>query len=111
MADDLDFKRLASVAEAPYGPERKAPAWLKSRTYTALVQRQQESGPLLSLTGSKQNGRKLCVFEELVQIAPVGARTESAFFCKVCHARLLAEHIENAPIWWPGCPYVRFQNR
>lgn len=111
MADDLNFEHLASLADSSPELEIRAPARVKSRTYTALIRRQQESGPLLSLTGSKRSGRKLCVFEELVQIAPVGARTESAFFCKVCHARLLAEQIENAPIWWPGCPYVRFQNR
>jgi hypothetical protein len=29
----------------------------------------------------------------------------------VCHARVLAERLEHAPIYWPHCPYVRFQNR
>jgi len=111
MADGFDFERLAGLADGGGEPEMKAPAALKSRTYTALMRRQQESGPLLSLTGSKQSGRKLCVFEELIQIAPVGTRTESAFFCQVCHARVLAEHLEHAPIWWLGCPYVSFQNR
>ena len=111
MADELNFERLSSLTDGGRDPEMTAPARLKSRTYTALIRRQQESGPLLGLTGSKQSGRKLCVFEELVQIAPVGTGTESAFFCQVCHARVLAENLEHAPIWWPGCPYVRFQNR
>ncbi|MEK7404555.1 MAG: hypothetical protein AAB225_05560 [Acidobacteriota bacterium] len=111
MADELDFQRLASLASDEQAPEIEAPARLKSRTYTALIHRQRESGPLLGLTASKRSGRKLCVFEELVEIAPVGSKMESVFFCQVCHARVLAENFEHAPIWWAGCPYVRFQNR
>jgi hypothetical protein len=90
--------------------EYKAPARLKSRIYTALVRAQQESGPLASVRETKRAGRKLCVFEELVQIAPVGEAARSRFFCNVCHARLLAEAMEKPPIWWPGCPYAAFKN-
>jgi hypothetical protein len=31
--------------------------------------------------------------------------------CQVCHARMLAEHLDNAPIYWPHCPYVKFQEK
>ena len=88
-----------------------APSKLKARTYTALVQAQQQDGPLLDVSACKESGSRLCVFEELVQIAPVGQTAKSMFYCSVCHARVLAENVEDAPIWWPHCPYVGFQNR
>lgn len=100
------FEDLAS--EIPVLP---APAKLKSRIYSALLLEQVESGPLLSLSECKTGGRALCVFESLVQIAPVGQTIESINYCRICHARVLAERFENAPIYWPGCPYAGFQNR
>jgi hypothetical protein len=90
------------------GDKRSAPARLKSRIYTALIRAQQEDGPLETVSATKQAGRALCVFEELVHIAPVGESAKSKFCCTVCHARILAEHMANAPIWWPHCPYAAF---
>ncbi len=104
------FEALAAEPPVP-APEPPAPSRLKSRIYSALVQRQAESGPLLSVTQSRAAGRKLCVFEDLVRIAPVGERAKSRNFCRVCHARILGESVEGAPIYWWGCPYVEFQNR
>ena len=89
----------------------KASSRLKSKLYSALVARQSQDGPLLSLCATKDSGRKLCVFEALVQIAPVGESVKCMNVCHVCHARVLGEHIENAPVFWPGCPYAQFQNR
>ena len=89
----------------------QAPSRLKSRIYSALIARQQSDGPLLNLSEVKARGRRLCVFEELVQIAPVGEAAKQPNFCRVCHARILAENFENAPVYWSGCPYARFQNR
>lgn len=89
----------------------KAPSNLKSKIYSAVVQRQLHDGPLLSLSESKSSGRTLCVFEELVRIAPVGEPTKRLNFCRICHARVLGERLDNAPIYWSGCPYVQFQNR
>lgn len=109
MADELFFEQLTKRADDASMPELKAPARLKSRTYTALIHAQQRTGPLLDLSATKQSGRRLCVFEHLVQITPVGREVESKFFCQVCHARVLAENLEHAPIYWKGCPYVRFQ--
>ena len=83
-----------------------APARLKAKVYSTLMLRQAETGPLLSLTENNAHGHELCVFEELVRIAPVGERAKSLNICRLCHARVLAEHIENAPIYWNGCPYV-----
>ena len=58
----------------------------------------------------QRGGWALCVFEELVQIAP-GQMIKSLNYCRVCHARLLGERLKRAPIYWSGCPYVGFQSR
>ena len=87
----------------------RAPSSLKARIYSALVQSQGEHGRLASLSDSKRDGHVLCVFEQLVQIAPAGKAVDSLNFCRVCHARVLAEHFDHPPIYWSGCPYVRFK--
>src|SRR5574341_1056530 len=99
MNNDQFFDQI--VREAPGARLDSAPGKLKSRLYTSLVRAQQLEGPLVSLTATKREGRELCVFEELVEIAPVGTAAKSAFCCTTCHARLLAEHLEHPPIWWP----------
>ena len=105
--DDLFFEKIADAM-----PEScDAPSKLKARIYSHLVQAQAQEGALASLPDCKSSGHELCVFEELVAMAPIGEDMKSANPCRVCHARILGEHVENAPIWWPGCPYVRFQNR
>jgi hypothetical protein len=104
---EMDFKSLLS--EVPESGER-APSSLKARLYSALVRKQQESGPLASLQTSALAGRELCVFEKLVQIAPIGEKAKSPFFCEICHARILAETFDGAPIFWSGCPYVKFKD-
>lgn len=106
MADDL-FLKLAMSSEG----SSKAPSRLKSRIFSALTRRQEESGRLLSLSETRRAGSHLCIFEQLVQIAPVGETLHSFNYCRICHARALAERIEGAPIWWPGCPYVMFQGK
>ena len=106
--DEL-FERLADQVESRED-ERQAPSRLKARLYTALMVREAESGPLRSLSDIGAEGRKLCVFEQLVQIAPVGQTAKSIFYCSVCHARVLAEHFEDPPIYWPNCPYVQLKN-
>jgi len=107
--EDRFFEELAEIdPEALSGP---APARLKSSIYSALVRRQAESGPLASLSSTKASGRGLCVFEQLVEVSPVPEAAKCFNCCSICHARILAEKIENAPIYWTHCPYVRFQNR
>ncbi|MBI1792307.1 MAG: hypothetical protein HYR60_32700 [Acidobacteria bacterium] len=106
MSDDR-FLKLSESSQ----PSAKASSRLKSRIFSALTRRQAESGPLLGLTETRRAGRRLCVFEQLVRIAPVGETLDSVNYCRFCHARALAERIEGAPIWWPGCPYVTFQGR
>ncbi|MEO7652782.1 MAG: hypothetical protein ABIZ80_20160 [Bryobacteraceae bacterium] len=105
--DDLFFEKIAAAIPEPCD----APSKLKSRIYSYLVEAQAREGALASLPACKRDGHELCVFEELVAIAPIGEALKSANPCRVCHARVLAENIESAPIWWPGCPYVGFQNR
>ncbi len=91
--------------------EIKAPARLKARLYSALVREQQASGPLMGLSQTEVSGRGLCIFEKLVQISPIGEKAKEPFFCWRCHARVLAERFEGAPIYWANCPYADFQKR
>jgi hypothetical protein len=110
MSDqDKFFEQLAALPEeqAP----AQAPSRLKSRIYSAMVDAMAEAEPLASLTETKECGGRLCVFEEMVERSPAGDEAKRWNYCKVCHARVLGETVENAPIYWPGCPYVQFQNR
>ena len=105
--DDRAFETLAAgtVTET-------APPSLKSRIYSALVSRQAESGSLLGLSAVKACGRGLCVWEEiLVHITPISANAESFNLCRICHARVLAEHMDSVPLHWRCCPYAKFQGR
>jgi hypothetical protein len=111
MSDNLQhedrlFELLAQQADEA-GSER-APSRLKSKLYTSLVQKQQESGPLLALAETRANGHGLCVFEDLWSHVTSAEAVQSFNCCSVCHARVLAEHWESAPIYWGHCPYVAF---
>jgi hypothetical protein len=107
LPEEQFIEKLASEVELTE-PQR-APASLKARIYSALVQRQGAHDRLASLSESKGEGYSLCVFEQLVQIAPLGEAVKSLNFCRVCHARVLGEHFDHPPIYWSGCPYVRFK--
>ena len=110
MIEDT-LERLLAEAETAHESDAKAPSRLKSRIYSALIRRQQASGPLSPLPLSRDAGRALCVFEALTSALPVGERVWQMNLCSVCHARVLAERVEGAPIFWHHCPYVDFQNR
>ena len=103
IPEDEPMQFLANRAEPE---DAAAPSRLKARIYSALMLRQAEKGPLMSLAEVKEGGRQLCVFEQLVKIAPVGETVQSLNYCRVCHARVLAESLEHPPIYWSGCPYV-----
>ncbi len=111
MTDDRVFTSLAARTDAMQGTGTRAPARLKSRLYSALVVEQAASGPLRSLPATNAEGRPLCVFENLLQVLPGGEPVTSMNPCRVCHARVLAEHFEAPPIYWPHCPYVAFRRR
>ena len=111
MNDERFFTILAANTDARHGAGERAPARLKSRLYTTLIAGQTASGPLLSLPATPAAGRPLCVFENLLQVMPGGERVTSMNPCRVCHARVLAEHFESPPIYWPHCPYVEFRRR
>ena len=108
--DDRWLEEMTSE-QATTPPHRRTPSRLKSRIYSELIRRQQAEGPLESLPATHEAGRRLCVFEDLVRIAPVGEKAKQFNCCSVCHARILGENVENAPIYWGNCPYVAFQNR
>src|SRR5215212_5825793 len=103
MSDDRWFERLAD-ATGDLGQDR-APATLKSRVYSALLARMADSGALLDLSETKTAGGHLCVFENVLTLLPVATDIRSMNPCRICHARVLGERMEHAPIFWPGCPY------
>jgi hypothetical protein len=108
MADDVWFERLAEGTGE--GMPERAPARLKSKVYSALVSRMSGSGQLLDLAETKRAGGHLCVFEDVLTRLPLGNEMLSKNPCRVCHARVLGERMEHAPIFWPGCPYSEFHN-
>jgi hypothetical protein len=107
LRDDEFMERIADAVEL--SESERVPVRLKARLYSALVQQQVQSGPLLSLNETIAGRHQLCVFEQIVRIAPVGERAKSLNICRVCHARVLAEHLDKPPIYWAGCPYVEFK--
>ena len=107
MSDDLWFERLAELTGDI--PQERAPARLKSNIYSALVAQMAESGPLLDLADTKEAGARLCAFENVLTALPLGTDIRSMNPCRVCHARVLGERIEHAPVFWPGCPYSDFR--
>jgi hypothetical protein len=108
MTDDLWFERLAE-ASGPVVRERAA-ANVTSKIYSALVSRMAEAGPLLDLRSTREAGGHLCVFEHALAVLPLGTDLQSRNPCRICHARVLGERMEHAPIFWPGCPYSEFHN-
>ena len=102
------FLRLAEEVEL-LQPTR-APSRVKAKIYSALMQQQAQAAPLMSLSEVRTRGEKLCVFERLVQIAPVGESVKSLNICRVCGMRALAERFDDPPIFWSGCPYVDLKN-
>jgi hypothetical protein len=108
MSDDVWFERLADATR--YDAQERAPARLRSKIYSALLARMAESGALLDLAESKKAGGRLCVFEYAMTVLPLGAGVRSMNPCRICHARVLGERVERAPIFWPGCPYSEFHN-
>jgi len=108
MSDDAWFEQLA---RGTYESVReRAPARLRSKIFSALTARMAETGPLLDLTTTRQAGGHLCVFEHSLTLFPKGTGIPAFNPCRVCHARVLAERLDHAPIFWPGCPYAEFHN-
>lgn len=107
MATDHLLTRLAALDDD--ATPVPAPARLKARLYSALVNRQAEAGMLRPLAACRDAGRSLCVFEHALAAVP-SEQLGSTNPCRICHARVLGERLEWAPIYWPGCPYSRFHN-
>jgi hypothetical protein len=109
MTDDLWFERLAEAT----GPieEERSPANVRAKVYSALVARMADKGPLLDLRQTKDAGGHLCVFENALAALPLGTSVHSMNPCRICHARVLGERMDRAPIFWPGCPYAEFHKR
>jgi len=105
---DTDFEKLGASVELEKSGVR-APARLKARLYSALMLAEAAQGPLRDMVETKKAGGELCAFEELVRVAPVSRKLKSGNICRICHARVLAEMLEQPPIYWPNCPYVKFK--
>jgi hypothetical protein len=108
LQDDELFLRLAQETETAPGA-RRAPSRVKAKTYSALIRRQEQSGPLLNLSQTRRAGHGLCVFESLWEHMPLGASAKCFNCCSICHARVLGEKVEPPPIYWGHCPYVAFK--
>ena len=108
MSDDFWFDHFAKASDEL--PTERAPASLKSRVYSSFVAEMAISGPLLDLTETKKAGGELCVFESILTWLPTGRPMQSMNPCRVCHARVLGERMDRAPIFWPGCPYSKFHH-
>ena len=100
------LEELVQQAQSSRKP-KGASSRLKSRILSQMIELLQAEGPLRALSASKANGESLCVFENMVAAMPSDA-LQSRNPCAVCHARILGERVENAPIYWPGCPYAGF---
>ena len=107
MTEKITLEQLLSLALQHPEDVAQAPSRLKSRILSRLIQLEQTEGPLRILSDNKTAGDQLCVFEHLVAALP-SEDLQSRNPCAVCHARLLGEHVERAPIFWPGCPYARY---
>jgi hypothetical protein len=110
MESDRWIEALAAAGDPAEDRTERAPARLKSRVYSALVNTLAQTGPLLTLSGSRACGGSLCVFEDAVTWLH-NERLESMNPCNVCHARVLGERLERAPIFWPNCPYSDFHKQ
>jgi hypothetical protein len=108
VTDEVWFERLAELTGAAI--EDRAPSHLKSKVYSSLVTKMAQSGPLLDLRDVKAAGGHLCIFEHAVALLPLGSVVRATNPCRICHARVLGERVEHAPIFWPGCPYSEFHN-
>ena len=108
MNDERWFEQLAAAENVDV--MALAPARLKARIYSAMVMQMASGGRLLSLSATKADGRALCIFEDLVAGWPIGDYVKGRNPCRVCHARVLGERMDHAPIFWPGCPYSDFHN-
>jgi hypothetical protein len=107
--DDSFFERLAQATEE--GESERAPSRLKARLLTSLVRKQEASGPLRSLAQTRAQGYELCVFEDLWERAIPAEGAQCFHCCRLCHARVLAERVERAPIYWAHCPYAAFAKK
>ena len=103
--DNLQHVLLAAESAADAAP--RVSSRLQSRIFSKLVELEQEQGPLRTLSQSQSAGAKLCIFGAAVAALPP-EDLQSRNPCSVCHARVLGERVERAPIYWPGCAYSNF---
>ena len=101
------LQQILRAAEGEAEAPPRVSSRLKSRIFSKLIQMEQEQGPLRILSESRAAGEELCIFEAAVAAIP-SDDLQSRNPCAVCHARVLGERVEQAPIYWPGCAYTKF---
>ncbi len=104
---NVAMQHILREAEAATDAPAGASSRLKSRIFSQLIELEQQQGPLRVLSAIRAAGEKLCIFETAVAALP-SDDLQSRNACAVCHARILGERVERAPIFWPGCPYATF---
>ena len=77
MDSDHFFEKLAAETDTLAFEAERAPARLKSSIYSTLVEHLAATGPLRTLSETRDAGRALCIFEAALCAAPVGPRVES----------------------------------
>jgi hypothetical protein len=85
MDDERWLERVAAATSVEPDVPAPAPARLKARIYSAVVERMAQTGPLLTLQATKAAGSRLCVFEAALAAVPVGDRVGSMNPCRVFH--------------------------
>ncbi len=105
--DNDNLQPILLAAENAADPAPRVSSRLQSRIFSKLIELEQAGGPLRTLSQSRNAGAKLCVFEAAVAALP-SEDLQTRNPCSVCHARVLGERVERAPLYWPGCAYSTF---
>lgn len=105
--ENNDLRQILHAAESEAEAPTRVSSRLQSRIFSKLIQLEQEQGPLRILSESRAAGEELCIFEATVAALP-SDDLQARNLCAVCHARVLGERVERAPIYWPGCAYAKF---
>ena len=101
------LQRILQAADTETDASGRVSSRLRSRIFSRLLDLEQEQGRLRTLSASRAAGEKLCVFEAAVAALP-SDELQSRNPCAVCHARVLGERVEQAPVYWSGCAYAKF---
>jgi hypothetical protein len=104
MSDNLWFERLAELT-GDVTPER-VPARLTSKTYSALWPEWPNRGRCSISQQRKKPAHGCASSSTPLTVLPLGYDVRSMNPCRVCHARVLAERMEQALHTLAGLPLL-----